>query len=142
MRTEYRQHLINEYRYAVTKMQGTQEALKKVFYFSALFGEAQRILNWEWDTELALIYMVTHQVHAQINATVQTPGLLQTLPIDWDIILNKLTQASSDLADYFERAENGGNKEELQRILGSLAGIWFAVTGNGSYLWDKGSFKL
>jgi hypothetical protein len=141
MRKEYQQRLAKEYRYAVTKMQQAPDLVKKLFYFSVLFSEAQRVLNWEWDTDLALIHMVTQQVHGQINATTQEPRLLQTLPIDWTIIPDKLTQAASDLANYFEQ-EGGGAKTELSRILGFLAEIWFAVTGNGSYLYEKGAFKL
>ena len=130
---------IRDSRYAVTKMQQSPELERKLFYFSVLFGEAQRVLNWEWNTDLALIHMITQQVHAQVNRLLQTPGLLQTLPIDLRIVFDKLTQVASALATYFEKAEN---KEELHRILGGLAEISFATTGNGSYLYDKGAFKL
>ena len=142
MQEEFRQRLVNEYRYAVTKMQQASEPAKKLFYFSVLFGEAQRVLNWEWDTDLALIHMITHQVHTQITGARQTPGLSQTLPIDWTIVFDRLTQIASDLATHFEKAENENSKEELHQILGYLAEVWFAVTGNGSYLYEKGSFKL
>ena len=86
--------------------------------------------------------MVTHQVHAQINATMQVPPLMQTLPTDWATIFDKMTQDASDLATYFEKAENEGSKEELYRILGHFAEIAYAVSGNGSYLYEKGAFKL
>src|SRR4030042_2069969 len=142
MREEFRQRLVKEYRYAVTKMQEAKDPARKLFYFSVLFGEAQRVLNWEWDTELALINMVTQQVHTQINATTQIPGLWQTLPLDWAAVFDKLTQVASDLATYFEKAESEGSKEELYQILGNFAEIAYAVSGNGSYLYEKGWFKL
>jgi hypothetical protein len=142
MREEFRQRLAKEFRYAVTKMQDAKQPANKLFYFSVFFGEAQRVLNWEWDTDLVFIHMVTQQVHTQINAPMQVPGLLQTLPVDWSAIFDKLTQVSSDLAAYFEKAQNEGNKEELHRILGSFAEIAYAVSGNGSYLQEKGAFKL
>ena len=139
---EYRQRLANEYRYAVTRMQQENEAVKKLFYFSVFFAEAQRVFNWEWDTDLALIQIITQQVHTQINVTMQTPGLLQTLPIDWETTFDKLTQVASDLATHFEKAENESNKEELCQILGRLAEINYVVTGNGSYLYEKGLIKF
>ena len=142
MREELRQRLVGEYGYAATKMQEVTQPAKKLFYFSVFFGEAQRVLNWEWNTDLALIYMVTQQAHMQINATMQVPGLGQTLPIDWTTFFDKLTQVASDLATYFEKAENEGSKEELYLILGHFAEITYAVSGNGSYLHEKGSFKL
>jgi hypothetical protein len=142
LREEYRQRLAKEYRYAVTKMQEVSEPSRKLFYFSVFFGEAQRVLNWEWDTDLALIHMITQQVHAQITVTLERPGSLQTLPIDWGTVFNILTHISSDLATHFEKAENENSKEEIHQILGYLAEVWFSVTGNGSYLHEKGAFIL
>ena len=141
MREEYRQRLAKEYRYAVTKMQETQPLAKKLFYFSVFFGEAQRVLNWEWNADLVLIYTITQHTHTQINATTQMPGL-QNLPIDWTTIFDKLTQASSDLVTYFENLGNAENREKLYQILVRFAEIAYAVSGNGSYLYDKGAFKL
>ena len=142
MREEFRQRLVSEYRYTVTKMQDSKQLARKLFYFSVFFGEAQRILNWEWDTDLALVHMITQHVHTQINAPMQVPGLLQTLPIDWSVVFDKLTQVASDLATYFEKSKNEGDKEELYQILSRFAEIAYAVTGNGSYLLEKGTFKL
>src|SRR4030042_5564449 len=123
MRNDFRQRLAKEYRYAVTKMQEATQLINKLFYFSVFFGEAQRILNWEWDTDLALIHMVTQHIHTQINATIQMPGIVQTLPIDWTTVSDKLTQVASDLATYFEKAENEGSKEDLCQIMGRFAEI-------------------
>ena len=141
VREEFRQRLVKEYRYAVTKMQEAKPA-QKLFYFSVFFGEAQRVLNWEWNRDLALIYMVTNHVYTQVIATMQTPALGQVLPIDWAAVYDRLTQVASDLAAYFEKTENEDSKEELYRILGYFAEIAYAVSGNGSYLHEKGSFKL
>ena len=142
LREELQRRLTEEYRYAVTKMQQETQPIRKLFYFSVFFGEAQRVLNFEWNRDLALIYTVTHHVHTQINATTQVPALGQVLPIDWAAVYDKLTEVASNLAAYFERAENEGSKEELYRILGHFAEIAYAVTGNGSYLREKGSFRL
>lgn len=139
MRKELRQRLAGEYRYAVTKMQEAKQPTQKLFYFSVLFGEAQRVLNWEWDTDLALVYIVTHYTHTQINAALAPPAM-QTFPTDWKIIFDKLPQVASDLATYYEQDKD--DKGELCRILGLFSEIAFAVFGNGSYLHEKGAFKL
>ncbi len=141
MREEYRQRLAKEYRYTVTKMQQSPSPAKKLFYFSVLFGEAQRVLNWEWDRDLALVHMVIHQVHAQISPVTQTP-VFGILPINGATLFEKLTEAASDLATYFEKRENKSSKEELCQILGRFAEITYAVSGNGSYLYEKGLIKL
>jgi hypothetical protein len=139
---EYRQRLAKEYRHAATKMQQSPQPAKKLFYFSVFFGEAQRILNWEWDRDLALIHMVVHQVHAQINPTTQIPMFETVIPIEGATVYDKLTQISFDLAAYFEKAGNEDNREELYQILGRFAEITYAASGNGSYLYEKGHIKL
>jgi hypothetical protein len=130
-----------EYRHAVAKMQEVTDPAKKLFYFSVFFGAAQRMLNWEWDRDLALIHMVTQYAHTQISPTIQAPTL-GLLPIDLAIIYEKLTQVASDLATYFEKTENDNNKKDLCQILGRFAEITYAISGNGSYLYEKESFKL
>ena len=142
MREEFRQRLVEECHYAATKMQESPQPAKKLYYFSVVFGEAQRVLNWEWSTDLALIYAVAQHVHTQMNMPLQVPGMGQTLPIDWTTLCDKLTQTTSDLATYFEKAENGGSREELYQILGRFAEIGYAANGNGSYLYGKGLIKL
>ncbi|MFC1845791.1 hypothetical protein ACFLYM_00050 [Chloroflexota bacterium] len=142
MKNEYRQRLAKEYRYAVTKMQETQPLPNKLFYFSVFFGDAQRVLNWEWDRDLALIHLVTQHVHTQFNGALQQPPQAQVAPVDWVTATDRLTQAASDLATYFEKAESENNKEVLYQILGWLAEIAYAVSGNGSYLFERGSIKL
>ncbi|MBF8264660.1 MAG: hypothetical protein HW384_524 [Dehalococcoidia bacterium] len=141
MRKELRQRLATEYRYAVTKMQKSPEAPKKLFYFSVFFGEAQRVLNWQWDRDLALIYTITQHIHTQVNATMQIPAL-GVFPIDWATFYEKLTQGASDLAAYYEKSENDDNREEMYQLLGRLAEIAYAISGNGSYLYEKGSIKF
>lgn len=139
MRKEYQQRLAKEYRYAVTKMQEAKDPTKKLFYFSVLFGEAQRVLNWEWNTDLALIHMVTQHVHTQFMTQA---SLFGQLPIDMAIVYDKLTQVASELAVYFEKTENKDSREELYQILGRFAEIGYIVTGNGSYLYEKGLIEL
>jgi hypothetical protein len=141
MREEFRQRLAKEYHYAATRMQQEMQPAKKLFYFSVFFGEAQRVLNWEWDRDLVLIYTVTQQAHAQINPTTQVP-MFGLLPIEGAIVYEKLTQVASDLSAYFEKTENEGSREELCQILGRLAELSYVVAGNGSYLYEKGIIKL
>jgi len=136
-----RKRLAEEYRYAVTKMQAVTPLANKLYYFSVFFGEAQRVLNFEWDRDLVLIYTVTQQVHAQFNVTIQTPAL-GVLPVDWATVSEKLTQAASDIATYYEKAENDDTREEMYQALGRLTEVSYVISGNGSYLCEKGFFKL
>jgi hypothetical protein len=139
MRKDLRQRLAKEYRYAANKMQQAAPE-RKLFYFSVLFGEAQRILNFEWDKDLALLHMVTQQSYNQISA--QAPTLSIILPVKASTIYEKLTQATSEIASYYEKEENETNKEELYQKLADLTEIAYIATGNGSYLYEKGLINL
>ena len=139
MREEFRQRLAKEYRYAATKMQELPQPAKKLFYFSVLYGEAQRGLNWEWDRDLALIHMVSQHAYTQVNLLLQ-PQMLSVVAIDASTVFTALTQAVFDLATYLEKTEE--NTEELHKILGRFAEISYAANGNGSYLYEKGLIKL
>ena len=68
------------------------------------------------------------------------PGMLGNLPIDVSMVFTALTQATFDLATYLEKTED--NTEELHQILGRFAEISYAVTGNGSYLYEKGLIRF
>ena len=141
LREELRQRLTKDYRYAATKMQETSQPARKIFHFSIIFAEAQSVLNWEWNRDIALIYAISFHTHAQINAATQVPAQ-QALPTDWTAIFDKLTLVTSDLAAYFEKSENDIREEELQQILGSFAEITYVVSGNGSYLHEKGLIEF
>ncbi len=135
MREELRQRLAEEYRYAATKMLDSPQPAQKLYYFSVLFGEAQRVLNWEWDRDLALIYVTSHYAYGQANLMMQ-PALLGIAPIDHSAVFAALTQAALELAIYL--GEDKDNTGKLHQILGRLAEIGYAAGGNGSYLYEKG----
>jgi hypothetical protein len=78
---------------------------------------------------------------SDILRAIQTPAA-GLLPIDWKTISDKLTQVASDLATYSENKENDENRKEIYQILGRIAEISYAISGNGSYLYEKGAFKF
>jgi len=137
---EYRQRLAKEYRYAADRMRQETEPARKLYYFSAFFGEAQRVLNWQWDRDLVLIHNLTQQTYGQINTQLPMFGLI--LPIDVSVILTQLDQVASNLAGYFEKADKDANREELFEMLGRLAEIGYLAGGNGVYLHERGLIKF
>jgi hypothetical protein len=133
---ELSQHLAQEFRYAVSKMKEVPPS-KKLYYFSALYAEAQRILNLEWNSDLLFIYTMIRHAYTQINGTLMNPSSTQTFPVNWENIFEKLTEAADNLTVYIEKIDSADNKE-LYPILSRLAEIAYVVSGNGSYLNEKG----
>jgi hypothetical protein len=142
MRKELRERLAGEFRYALGKMQQVQNPSKKLFYFSIFFAEPQRLTGMEWDSDIALVGVVTQHVHTQINVAMQNPVVVQSLPIDWQIVFAKLTEGANDLTTYFENIEDKEDQKRLCDILGQITKISFVVSGHGSYLLEKGTIQL
>ncbi len=142
MRKDLRERFAKECRYAVVKMQESPTPAKKLFYFSVIFGEAQRIFNWQWEQDVALIHMVTEQTYSRLNAANQNITTVAFLATEGEKVYAQLTQAASDLATYLEKTGDKDSKEELFNVLGRLSEIGYTVSGNGIYLYEKGMIKL
>ncbi|HEY93604.1 MAG TPA: hypothetical protein G4O15_01530 [Dehalococcoidia bacterium] len=136
---ELYKRLAKEYRYAATKMQESPTASKKLYYFSIFYGEPQRIINLEWDRDLTLLFVVCQYVFNTLTA-LSNPPALNTHPINHDLVFTALTDLANELALHFEKKES--NPIELYVIMGRLAEIGYAATGNGSYLYEKGDIKF
>ena len=52
------EHFTNEMRDVAKQIKGTENIEEKLFYFSAVFGAAQRIVNFEFDDEKMLSHRV------------------------------------------------------------------------------------
>jgi len=136
---ELRERLAHELRYAVTKMGEARAPLEKLYYFSVFYGEATRVLNWHWDRDLALIWMVTQNVHNTITARVHAISQGEPVVRLSEAFFDTLTLESVALVDYIEKQ---ADDNELCRIMGRLAELVYATTGNGFYLLSKGNLKL
>lgn len=133
---ELRERLTSEIRIAATLMKGTEIALEKLYYFSVVYLEVGRIINWQWDADLVLIWLVAQQAHVRAAAKVQAMAQgdrLAPLPGDY---LDRLTQATVELADF---VENDGSGHELAQLMGTFSELVYLTTGNGYYLTQKAS---
>jgi len=64
------------------------------------------------------------------------------LPIDWSTIQEQIPVVTADMAAYFTKPEGDTDYEELCQILGRIAELTYMVSGNGSYLYEKGHIKI
>lgn len=139
VKVELQQRLAEEYRYAANKINESKDPNKILYYFSIYYGEAQRVLNFQWDADLALIHMATHYVYNNLRALIQSPNI-SIIPFNAKIIIDALSQIASDLAGYYDTGKD--NVNELHNILGRIAKIGYTTTGNGAYLFERGIINL
>lgn len=135
------QHLRKEYRFAADKVVEADRLRDKLYFFSALFGEANRALNQHWDAELALIHNVLQEAHKQINARVLSvlsrSEPVVSIPPELPGAIDKVAQ---ELADIFEMKEVDSTK--LYEVLVRVAELSYVTSGNGYYLYLKGDLKV
>lgn len=137
-----RRQLAEEYRFAVEKMRAATDPAEILYFFSAFFGEAQRVLNLQWDADLALVHHVSQAAYPQISGRLQAArsGADPTVTFPsryWD----ELTEAANQLARFFEHEEVDG-EGLLQGILARIAELTYVTGGNGYYLYLRGKLKV
>jgi hypothetical protein len=115
------------------KMREESDLFRKVYFFSALFTEISRILNWHWDRDLVLLHWVLQATHANLTPRVQTTSPGQNLALA-GALLEPLTQIAEGLAEYMER---GGKGRGLYELIGRVAEIGYLSTQHGSYVMEK-----
>jgi len=119
-------------------MAATPVLAKKLFLFSAFFGEVNRAMNQHWDAELALAHLVLVSAHRDMLGRIgQPPPLSEDVPQE---LPEALTEVAADLADLFEKPEQDTVK--LHEVLARVAEVAYTATGNGYYLYLKGAVKL
>ena len=138
---DIRQQLADEFRYVAEQMAQAPDLPTKLYFFSAFFGEAQRVLNRSWDRDLALLHLVTQTAYQALNHRVQqiASGADRVVGIPPDVS-PALDQVVADLANIFAATEPDVTR--LQEVLGRVAELAYVTNGNGHYLWLKGLIKV
>ena len=128
--------LANEIRTAVDYMSKTNVAQEKMYFFSAVFGIANRIMNLEFDPELGFVHHVTNAAYATINANLMSMAQGQSVRTFPPQLFEKLQEALGDLATNIE----GG--EPTYPVLERISNLAYCTSGNGYYLFLKGALKI
>ena len=128
--------LVKEIEEVSKMMAGTEIPIQKLYYFSAIFGIANRILNVQYDSELGLIHMVLKTAHSAINAALPTIGPNQSIPDFPPRFFENLDQTVIDLG----KAITSNNS--VYPTLEKISDLTYSTTGNGYYLFLKGALKI
>jgi len=128
--------LVNEVKTAVDYMSKASTAQEKMYFFSAVFGIANRIMNLEFDPELGFVHHVTNAAYTTINANLMLVAQGQSVRTFPPQFFEKLQEALGDLATDIEKGQP--TYPELEKI----SNLAYSTTGNGYYLFLKGSLKI
>jgi len=132
-----REKFVGEIRYAVGKMRATTNAMEKLYYFSAVYGMAYRVFNFEYDAEIVFIHQITNAAYGTINARIA--ALTQRVEGGVEIPPNLFTKLEDALEDLAKRIEKD---QETYPVLETISTLAYSATGNGYYLYLKGILKI
>ena len=124
--------LTDEIKIARYHMQKVDTPEEKLFFLSAVYGVAFRIMNIQFDPELAFIHHVVNAAYNIMNARLasirQGPGV-NTFPKN---VFEMLEDALERLIDKIEKGE------KTHPVLENIFNLAYSTTGNGYYLYLKG----
>jgi hypothetical protein len=133
----YRNLLLKEFDHVLEKLAVEGRPDERMYYFSALHGAVNRILNFECTPDLVYLHHILNSVFTAFNQRIQAmmQGMDAAVKLD-SSMLGKLVDATRDLAEVI-RVD--GDPSMVYRQLINLA---YATTGNGYYLYEKGALRI
>ena len=136
-----RDTLAKEFRVAATKMAEESDVRSKLYFLSAMFGACSRAFNQVWIDDLALLHMVLRNANSEVNNRLIAMAANAEHPIKIaPEVFSILTEAAGQLADMFQAEEI--DTTDLYRVLVRIAEAAYSTTGNGYYLYLKGTLKI
>jgi len=120
----------------IKHMKSVNTLEEKLFFLSAVHAAAFRIMNIQYDAELAFIHHVVNAAYGMMQANLvsikQGQGV-NTFPKD---VFDKLEDALEYLVAKVARGE------QTYPILEKISNLAYSTTGNGYYLYLKGMLTV
>jgi hypothetical protein len=108
----------------------------KMYFFSAVYGIANRIMNLEFDEELSFLHYVTNAAHNTINGALAAASQRRSTPTIPPQVFQKLQDAVKELCTLIDEGK------QTYSVLEKISNLAYSTTGNGYYLYLKGYLKI
>lgn len=121
----------------VRKMKESKAPATKLYFLSAVHAMALRIMNIEFDPELAFIHHVLNFAYATINGRLAAiaGGQEQAAGIPEELF----DRLEVSLEELIARIQRG---EQTYLVLQTISNLAYSTTGNGYYLYLKGKLSI
>jgi hypothetical protein len=128
--------LVNELDYVIETIEGTSDALEKLYFFSGIPAAVHRIFNIEYDPDLVFMHHVLSSTHQGIMQRIDAIRKGDTVVQIVEYQLDKLLDLCKELRDAVR------NNVDTDNIMKQFILLLYSTTGNGYYLAKKGVFKF
>jgi hypothetical protein len=133
----YKSKLLSEFDHVLVRLTEERRADEKMYYFSALHGTVNRILNFECTEELIMLHHILSTLFTAFNGRIL--ALMQdaepAIKLD-PLLLDKLVEHTRNLAEALRE------DKDPTGIYRKMIALAYATTGNGYYLYQKGALKI
>ena len=132
-------HIIKEIDFVLQKMGEALTAESKLYYFSAVHGVINRVMNFQCDPVLVFSHQVLSAVHSAFTSRLAATkgGGEKNLSVSEEM-LEKLQEALGKFSTAFQKKD----KARIYAALERFANLGYATTGNGFYLYQKGVLTI
>ncbi len=124
--------LVDEIKGVASRMATTEKPVEKLYFFSAAYGVAFRVMNIEFDPELSFVHLVLSAAHNMMTTNLASATQGQGMFTFPEGVFNELGKALEGLASNIERGE------KTYLALEKVSNLAYSTTGNGYYLHLKG----
>ena len=126
----------DEVRTAIRHMKNVSMPQEKLFFLSAVYGAAFRIMNIQYDSELAFIHHVVNGAYGLMQSSLASIRQGQGVNTFAKDIFDKLENALEELVVKVEQGE------KTYPVLETIFDLAYSTTGNGYYLYLKGMLTI
>jgi len=132
-------HIAKEIDFALQKMGDASTAEEKLYYFSAVHGVINRVMNFQFDPILVFAHQVLSTVHSAFMSRLAAMkgGGEKHLAVSPEMV-EKLQETVIE----FRTALQEKDQIKVYHVLERFANIGYATTGNGFYLYQRGMLKI
>ena len=132
MEKTLKEYLAGECETVAAKM-ATESDVDRLYYFSAVFGAAQRVFNIEYSPQVLHLFVVANWTHSQLTARLQAEqGAHLMTPSMPKGMLEALTGIVREIAQRVRE------DQDFTDLLSEMCRVGYTSTGNGYYLLQVG----
>jgi len=127
--------LIEEMDFVISKMKKCESVENTLYYFSAIPGAIQRIINIEYTPDLLYAHSILQNTYQSFIQRLSAAKSGDSVRLT-DAQLDALNAYTEEFIEYVEKGL------KLDDMLKKFVILSFSTTGNGYYLMQKGVLKI
>jgi hypothetical protein len=128
--------LKDEITFVIGKMSTEKDSSVRLFYFSAVFGMLNRILNNEFSDDILFAHFILRSAHdsmaARLNQMKQGDPTVMIYEAHFNALISLLAEFSNNIQ----------KEKDIVQTLKKFTTLLYSTTGNGFYLLQKGLLKI